>query len=172
MIVYAKNNRRKRLTTIFTIFVLCLVCLIVNNNIKLVVGDDEHEEEHLDTEDEEDMKEVEAIVNQTDIIKMIVQQKQRHEVSLREMDEKIEEQIMSFYDKHDEALSEFRDIDHNLRDRIQILEATVMAEVKTLSSKKTNRWAWLFPFCIIMTLLGAFAAYSRGKLKRLRAASF
>ena len=76
MIVYAKNNRRKRLTTIFTIFVLCLVCLIVNNNIKLVVGDDEHEEEHLDTEDEEDMKEVEAIVNQTDIIKMIVQQKQ------------------------------------------------------------------------------------------------
>ena len=136
MIVYAKNNRRKRLTTIFTIFVLCLVCLIVNNNIKLVVGDDEHEEEHLDTEDEEDMKEVEAIVNQTDIIKMIVQQKQRHEVSLREMDEKIEEQIMSFYDKHDEALSEFRDIDHNLRDRIQILEATVMAEVKTLSSKK------------------------------------
>ena len=150
MIVYAKNNRRKRLTTIFTIFVLCLVCLIVNNNIKLVVGDDEHEEEHLDTEDEEDMKEVEAIVNQTDIIKMIVQQKQRHEVSLREMDEKIEEQIMSFYDKHDEALSEFRDIDHNLRDRIQILEATVMAEVKTLSSKKTNRWAWLFPFCIIV----------------------
>ena len=88
------------------------------------------------------------------------------------VDEKIEDQIMSFYDKHDEALSEFRDIDHNLRDRIEILEATVMAEVKTLSSKKTNRWAWLIPFCIIMTLLGAFAAYSRGKLKRLRAASF
>ena len=107
------------------------------------------------------MKEVEAIVNQTDVIKMIVQQKQRHELSLKEMDEKIEDQIMSFYDKHDEALSEFRDIDHNLRDRIQILEATVMAEVKTLSSKKTNRWAWLIPFCIIMTLLGAFAAYSR-----------
>merc|ERR1719387_2163834 len=102
------------------------------------------------------MKEVEAIVNQTDIIKVIVAQKERHVQQLLAMDEKIELEIMSFYDKHDEALSEFRDIDHNLRDRIQILEATVMAEVKTLSSKKTNRWAWLIPFCIIMTLLGAF----------------
>ena len=47
-------------------------------------------------------------MNQTDVIKMIVQQKQRHELSLKEMDEKIEDQIMSFYDKHDEALSEFK----------------------------------------------------------------
>eukprot|EP00943_MAST-04B_sp_MAST-4B-sp1_P006422 g6422.t1 len=165
--LFQKRCRNRKRSTISTIFVLCFTGLVIQGNIKFVAGD-----EATDVEDEEDMKEVEAIVNQTDVIKMIVQQKQRHELSLKEMDEKIEEQIMSFYDKHDEALSEFRDIDHNLRDRIQILEATVMAEVKTLSSKKTNRWAWLFPFCIIMTLLGAFAAYSRGKLKRLRAASF
>ena len=155
----------------FTLFLVCL-CIFLLSTLNHVRCDDTEHDNHDDVDDEEDMKEVEAIVNQTDVIKMIVQQKQRHELSLKEMDEKIEDQIMSFYDKHDEALSEFRDIDHNLRDRIEILEATVMAEVKTLSSKKTNRWAWLIPFCIIMTLLGAFAAYSRGKLKRLRAASF
>ena len=91
-------------------------------------------------EDEEDMKEVEAIVNQTDIIKVIVAQKERHEQQLLAMDEKIELEIMSFYDKHDEALSEFRDIDHNLRDRINVLEARVMSEVKVLSSNKPNKW--------------------------------
>ena len=122
-------------------------------------------------EDDEDMKEVEAIVNQTDIIKIIVAQKERHEQQLVEMDEKIELEIMSFYDKHDEALTEFRDIDHNLRDRINVLEARVMSEVKDLSSNKPNKWSWLLPFCILMTLLGAFAAYSRKKLKKLRAGS-
>ena len=122
-------------------------------------------------EDDEDMKEVEAIVNQTDIIKVIVAQKDRHEQQLKDMDEKIELEIMSFYDKHDEALTEFRDIDHNLRDRINVLESRVMSEVKMLSSNKPNRWSWLLPFCILMTLLGAFAAYSRKKLKKLRAGS-
>ena len=114
------------------------------------------------------MKEVEAIVNQTDIIKVIVAQKDRHEQQLKDMDEKIELEIMSFYDKHDEALSEFRDIDHNLRDRINILEERVLSEVKGLSANKPNRWSWLVPFCILMTLLGAFAAYSRRKLKTLK----
>ena len=88
-------------------------------------------------------------------------QKERHEQQLLAMDEKIELEIMSFYDKHDEALTEFRDIDHNLRDRINVLEAKVMSEVKVLSSNKPSKWSWLLPFCILMTLLGAFAAYSR-----------
>ena len=148
---------RKRL------FLLSLAALFVYSCPPLAYAD-----ETTTTEDEEDMNEVEAIVNQTDVIKMIVSQKQRHAESLKAMDEKIELEIMSFYDKHDEALSEFRDIDHNLRDRINILEERVLSEVKTLSANKPNRWSWLVPFCILMTLLGAFAAYSRRKLKTLR----
>jgi|EP00505_MAST-04D_sp_SCG-Rhode-Island_P004489 hypothetical protein len=144
------------------LFLLLLAVLFVSSGQLFAFADE------TTTEDEEDMNEVEAIVNQTDVIKMIVSQKQRHAESLREMDEKIELEIMSFYDKHDEALSEFRDIDHNLRDRINILEERVLSEVKGLSANKPNRWSWLVPFCILMTLLGAFAAYSRRKLKTLK----
>ena len=144
------------------LFLLLLAVLFVSSGQLFAFADE------TTTEDEEDMNEVEAIVNQTDVIKMIVSQKQRHAESLREMDEKIELEIMSFYDKHDEALSEFRDIDHNMRDRINILEERVLSEVKGLSANKPNRWSWLVPFCILMTLLGAFAAYSRRKLKTLK----
>lgn len=144
------------------LFLLSLAVLFVSSGQLFAFADEST------TEDEEDMNEVEAIVNQTDVIKMIVSQKERHAQSLREMDEKIELEIMSFYDKHDEALSEFRDIDHNLRDRINILEERVLSEVKGLSANKPNRWSWLVPFCILMTLLGAFAAYSRRKLKTLK----
>ena len=154
-----------KVTHVVTATTLLLLCALARTSY---AGDGD---DSAVTEDDEDMKEVEAIVNQTDIIKVIVAQKERHEQQLKDMDEKIELEIMSFYDKHDEALTEFRDIDHNLRDRINVLESRVMSEVKVLSSNKPNRWSWLLPFCILMTLLGAFAAYSRKKLKKLRAGS-
>lgn len=151
-----------KVTHVVTTTTILLLCALARTSYA-DDGDD-----NTAAEDDEDMKEVEAIVNQTDIIKVIVAQKDRHEQQLKDMDEKIELEIMSFYDKHDEALSEFRDIDHNLRDRINILEERVLSEVKGLSANKPNRWSWLVPFCILMTLLGAFAAYSRRKLKTLK----
>ena len=154
-----------KVTHVVTTTTILLLCALARTSYA-DDGDD-----NTAAEDDEDMKEVEAIVNQTDIIKVIVAQKDRHEQQLKDIDEKIELEIMSFYDKHDEALTEFRDIDHNLRDRINVLESRVMSEVKMLSSNKPNRWSWLLPFCILMTLLGAFAAYSRKKLKKLRAGS-
>lgn len=114
-------------------------------------------EESVD--DPEDIAEVDRILTATDIVKEIKAQRTQHAQEIQALEKALEDEIKTFYIKHDAALQKFRVIDSNLVQRVRNLESQIIAEAQDLREKAPTFSSWLLPALFLLVSACAVLGY-------------
>jgi hypothetical protein len=156
---FKKLNSNNKIYIACTLFFL-LICVF---NICIVVNADDTVESELPSDDE--MEGINKIVKDTEVMKMIQNQADAHERSLKELHHNIDDQLQTIHDHFEIVVEKMRNKEHEILTQVEKLEKRLLGKVNKVGADAAKGTGWFWPFILLLLFLGGIISVTVKRMK-------
>ena len=143
----------------------CALCtlLLISFSVLKVSSADETVADDLPSDDE--MEGINKIVKDTEVMKMIRNQADAHERSLKELHHNIDEQLNTIHEHFEVVVDKMRNKEHEILTQVEKLEKRLLGKVNKVGADAAKGTGWFWPFVLLLLFLGGIISVTVKRMK-------
>ena len=108
---------------------------------------------------------IEKIVKDTEVMKMIQNQADAHERSLKELHHNIDDQLQTIHDHFEIVVEKMRNKEHEILTQVEKLEKRLLGKVNKVGADAAKGTGWFWPFILLLLFLGGIISVTVKRMK-------